>query len=60
MLKELGFIRTHQSHLVNLQYIKEFIKSDGGYLMLKNGSNIPVSMRKRAEVVETISTIYKK
>lgn len=60
MLKELGFIRTHQSHLVNLQYIKEFIKSDGGYIMLKNGSNIPVSMRKRAEVVETISTIYKK
>jgi two-component system LytT family response regulator len=60
MLKELGFIRTHQSHLVNLQYIKEFIKSEGGYIMLKNGSNIPVSMRKRAEVVETISTIYKK
>ena len=60
MLKEFGFIRTHQSHLVNMQYIKEFIKSDGGYIMLKNGSNIPVSMRKRAEVVETISTIYKK
>jgi two-component system LytT family response regulator len=60
MLKEFGFIRTHQSHLVNLEYIKEFIKSDGGYLMLKNGSNVPVSMRKRAEVVEIISTIYKK
>lgn len=60
MLKEFGFIRTHQSHLVNMQYIKEFIKSDGGYLMLKNGSNIPVSMRKRAEVIEIITTIYKK
>lgn len=57
MLKECGFIRTHQSHLINSIYIKEFVKSDGGYIILKNGSNVPVSMRKKAEVIELISSI---
>lgn len=55
MLKEHGFLRVHQSHLINTKYIKEFIKSDGGYLILKDKSNIPVSVRKRTEVIETLN-----
>lgn len=55
LLKNEGFIRVHQSHLVNKYYIKEYIKSDGGYLILKNNFNIPVSMRKRAEVLNILS-----
>ncbi len=54
LLKDSGFIRVHQSHLVNKKFIKEFIKSDGGYLLLTNKKTIPVSVRKRAEVIETI------
>lgn len=57
MLSECGFIRTHQSHLINNQYIKEYIKSDGGYLLLTNGKAIPVSVRKRAEVIQAISKL---
>ncbi len=49
-----GFIRTHQSHLVNLKSIESFQKSDGGYLVLKNGEMIPVSVRKRPNVIEAI------
>ncbi|MGJ8759826.1 MAG: LytR/AlgR family response regulator transcription factor [Polaribacter sp.] len=56
MLKEVGFLRVHQSHLVNTTFIKEFIKSDGGYLMLTDGSNIPVSVRKRTEVLEVLNS----
>jgi two-component system LytT family response regulator len=47
----------HQSHLINIKYIKEFIKSDGGYLILKDKTNIPVSVRKRNEVVETLNNL---
>lgn len=54
ILKEYHFLRVHQSHLINTQYIKEYIKSDGGYLMLKDNSSIPVSVRKRPEVFEAI------
>ena len=57
LLKDCGFIRTHQSHLVNLNYIKEFIKSDGGYLILNDNSNVPVSVRKRVEVLEVLKGI---
>lgn len=57
MLKDFQFLRVHQSHLVNLQYIKEYIKSDGGYLLLHNKKTIPVSVRKRNEVVEAIKLL---
>ncbi|WBX72024.1 LytR/AlgR family response regulator transcription factor [Tenacibaculum retecalamus] len=57
MLKEFDFIRVHQSHLINTQYIKEFIKSDGGYLVLKNKKTIPVSVRKRNEVILKLEKI---
>ena len=55
MLKEFNFLRVHQSYLINIKCIKEFIKSDGGYLILKDNSNIPVSVRKRNEVVEVLN-----
>ncbi|WP_282073760.1 LytR/AlgR family response regulator transcription factor [Polaribacter atrinae] len=56
MLKEVNFLRVHQSHLVNTIFIKEFIKSDGGYLMLTDNSNVPVSIRKRNEVLEVLNS----
>ena len=56
ILKEVGFLRVHQSHLVNIKYIKEFIKSDGGYLILSDKSNIPVSVRKRNEVLAILNS----
>ncbi len=55
LLKDNSFLRVHQSHLVNTKYIKEFIKSDGGYLVLKDKSTVSVSVRKRAEVIEMLS-----
>jgi two-component system LytT family response regulator len=55
ILKEYQFLRVHQSHLINTKYIKEFIKSDGGYLVLKDNCNIPVSVRKRNEVIEALN-----
>ena len=59
MLKPYEFLRIHQSHLVNLQCISAFIKTDGGYLMLKNGENVPVSVRKKAEVIEILDTMHR-
>ena len=37
MLKDYDFLRSYQSHLVNLQYVSNFIKTDGAYLMLTTG-----------------------
>jgi two-component system LytT family response regulator len=55
LLCESGMIRVHQSHLVNLAYIDKFVKKDGGYLMLKDGSAIPVSKNLRKNVMDAIN-----
>jgi two-component system, LytTR family, response regulator len=47
LLKEYGFVRCQQSHLINIHYIISLVKEDGGYLILENGVRIPVSRNKR-------------
>ena len=47
ILQDYGFIRCHQSHLVNKKFIKSWIKEDGGYLLLEDLSQIPVSRQKK-------------
>jgi two-component system LytT family response regulator len=54
ILEETGFLRAHQSHLVNFEHIREFIKTDGGYIVMADGAKVPVAVRKRAEVVERL------
>ncbi len=51
------FLRVHQSHLVNIQFIKSFVKSEGGYILLKNTQHVPVSVRKRAELMEALDKL---
>jgi two-component system LytT family response regulator len=57
LLSPLGFLRVHQSHLVNPQHIHSFHKHDGGYLELSNREKIPVSTRRRAFVVAALESL---
>lgn len=57
LLSDQGFYRVHQSHLVNTKFIKEFIKTDGGYLLMNDGTNVPVSTRKRPEVIKMLEEL---
>lgn len=57
LLSDQGFYRVHQSHLVNTKFIKEFVKTDGGYLLMNDGSNVPVSTRKRPEVMKMLEEL---
>lgn len=50
VLTSYGFIRTHQSHLVNKFFIKSIIKKDGQFALLSNGTQIPISRYKLDEV----------
>lgn len=47
MLKDYGFVRCHQSHLVNKIFIKSWIKEEGGYLLLEDDTQIPISRHKK-------------
>lgn len=57
MLSDAGFIRTHKSHLVNINFIESYEKSGGGYIILKDKTNVPVSVRKRELVLETLNKL---
>jgi two-component system, LytTR family, response regulator len=57
LLASYGFLRCHQSHLVNKQYIKSWIKEDGGYLLMEDRSQVPVSRQKKDLVRQEIETI---
>lgn len=50
MLDEYSFLRVHHSFLVNLNEVDKYIKGEGGYLMMSDGSTVPVS-RSRKEML---------
>ena len=54
LLSGSGFYRVHQSHLINLDHVKEYQKNDGGYILMINNTQIPISSRKKAEVVKVL------
>lgn len=54
LLSGHNFIRVHQSHLINTAFIKEFLKSEG-VLVMKDGTKVPVSTRKKEVLMEMIS-----
>jgi two-component system, LytTR family, response regulator len=47
MLENSSFMRIQKSHLVNLAYVKKYIKADGGSVITSDGAEIPVSPTKR-------------
>lgn len=57
LLTDSGFYRVHQSHLVNTKCIREYVKNEGGHLIMNDGSMIPVSTRKRPEVMKMLEKL---
>jgi two-component system LytT family response regulator len=51
MLGDCGFYRVHKSFLINLWQIKRFERQDGGSIVMNNELKIPVSSRKRDELL---------
>jgi two-component system LytT family response regulator len=55
LLGEHNFMRPHKSHLINLKYVKSFLRPDGGCILMIDGSSVPVSRRKREEIIEILN-----
>ncbi len=52
LLKDSGFIRVHKSHLINMNFITSYEKSNGGYILMKDKAEVPVSVRKKDFVMK--------
>lgn len=57
MLSGHGFERIHQSHLINLAYLKSYIRKDGGYVVMSDNSNLPISQRKKERLQDLLKTM---
>lgn len=55
LLTPYNFLRVHQSHLINLNEIKSFIKTDGGYILMKDNSSVPISRQRREMVLKHLN-----
>ena len=56
LLSAYGFFRTHQSHLINLDYFEKY-KKDVGFAVLKDKSSVPVSSRKKEMFLQIINQL---
>ncbi len=57
LLVQYNFFRVHNSHLVNLAYIKNYSKGKGGYLQLEDNSEIEVSTRRKEEFLKKLASM---
>lgn len=57
ILKNFGFMRVHQSHLVNQKFVDRYVKRDGGYLVLTNGHQVPISRTQKENLLKWFSSL---
>jgi len=55
ILKNNEFFRTHRSHLINLKEIHKFVKSDGGYILMSDKSEVEISRRKKQDFLSRLA-----
>ena len=55
LLLPYRFFRVHNSHLINLNYIKKYLRGIGGQVLMENGDLIDVARRKKEEFISLIS-----
>lgn len=57
LFAEYNFLRPHQSFLVNLQCITKIDKTDGGFIIMENGAEIPISSRRKQAIFEELDKL---
>lgn len=55
MLRDFNFFRIHQSHLINLAYLKNYTRGRGGYVELSDGTTLDVSARRKSEFLKRMA-----
>jgi two-component system, LytTR family, response regulator len=57
LLSEYGFERIHQKHLINLAYLKSYVKKEGGFVVMADNAQLPISARKKERLQELIKSL---
>ncbi|MEO8147785.1 MAG: LytTR family DNA-binding domain-containing protein [Bacteroidia bacterium] len=57
LLSGHSFFRVHQSHLINLNYVKNYAKGEGGVVMMQDGTEIDVSRRRKEDFIKSLESL---
>jgi len=59
LLEDNFFCRIHKSYLINLAHIKEYIRGEGGSVILTNGREVEVSRRRKDAFLARVRGFFK-
>ena len=59
LLSDAGFVRIHKSFLINIEHVKEYIRGEGGSVILSEGTEVEVSRRKKDLLMIKIKEYFK-
>jgi two-component system LytT family response regulator len=57
LTQQSNFFRTHRSFIINLKKMKQYVKQEGGYVLLENAIQIPLARERREEFLSVIERI---
>lgn len=54
ILEDLPFSRIHSKHLINLMFVKRYVKGKGGSVIMEDNTEVEVSVRKKSDFLEKL------
>lgn len=54
LLESHGFFRAHHSHLINIAFVREYVKGEGGFAVMSDGTRVPIAVRKKEALLRLL------
>jgi two-component system LytT family response regulator len=59
LLADTIFLRVHKSFLINLMHIKEYMRGEGGTVVMSDGMEVEISRRKKEQFLVKVKEFFK-
>ncbi len=54
MLNDRNFFRIHNSHLINMEQVRVYVRGDGGYIEMTDTSVVPIARQRKDAFLESM------
>ena len=54
LLEDHSFVRVHRGYLINLNEVEKYVKGEGGYLVMSDGTTVDVSRSRKEELLKRL------
>lgn len=57
MILGYGFVRIHNSYIINPNRIMRYVRGDGGYVIMEDGTNLNVSRSRKPDLLDALNIV---